>query len=263
MELGQRLRQARLDAGLSQRQLCADLITRNMLSQIENGSARPSMDTLRQLAARLGKSVGYFLEDDAIVSSNAQLMEQLRSAPAVQVPELLKQYRSPDPVFDRERYLLEALCCMTLAEQAMADNRQGLAASWLRRAAQAGEMTPYYTPELEQRRILLCHRAGMDSAASLSALLPDQTDMLLLLAEGALEEGLCDRAQGLLAAAAIDDRRWHSLQAALFFAQGQYAQAAEHYLCCEPTQKVYAQLEECYKQLRDFEKAYYYACKQR
>ena len=47
MELSQKLKQARLDAGLSQKALCGDQITRNMLSQIENGSARPSMDTLR------------------------------------------------------------------------------------------------------------------------------------------------------------------------------------------------------------------------
>ena len=63
MELGEKLRQARLEAGMSQRQLCGDVITRNMLSQIENGSARPSMPTLQHLASRLGKSVGYFLED--------------------------------------------------------------------------------------------------------------------------------------------------------------------------------------------------------
>ena len=66
MELGQRLKQARLEAGLSQRQLCGEEITRNMLSQIENGSARPSMDTLRYLAARLGKPMGYFLEEQAV-----------------------------------------------------------------------------------------------------------------------------------------------------------------------------------------------------
>ena len=52
MALGQQIRQVRLDAGLSQRQLCGGLITRNMLSQIENGNARPSMDTLQQLAQR-------------------------------------------------------------------------------------------------------------------------------------------------------------------------------------------------------------------
>ena len=55
MELGKRLKAARLEAGLSQRQLCGEVITRNMLSQIENGAARPSMDTLLYLADRLGK----------------------------------------------------------------------------------------------------------------------------------------------------------------------------------------------------------------
>ena len=37
MELGEKLRLARLEAGLSQRALCGDEITRNMLSRIENG----------------------------------------------------------------------------------------------------------------------------------------------------------------------------------------------------------------------------------
>ena len=54
MELGEKLKQARLDAGLSQRQLCGEEITRNMLSLIENGAAKPSMKTMQYLAARLG-----------------------------------------------------------------------------------------------------------------------------------------------------------------------------------------------------------------
>ena len=78
MELGQKIKAARLEAGLSQRQLCADTITRNMLSQIENGSAKPSMDTLQILAARLHKTVGYFLEEGA--SCNEKLMQNLRKA---------------------------------------------------------------------------------------------------------------------------------------------------------------------------------------
>jgi len=57
MELGDKLRQARIEAGLSQRQLCGEEITRNMLSLIENGSAKPSMKTLQYLAGRLGKTV--------------------------------------------------------------------------------------------------------------------------------------------------------------------------------------------------------------
>ena len=60
MDLGEKIKAARLGLGLSQRQLCGEAITRNMLSQIENGSAKPSMQTLRYLAERLGKSVSYF-----------------------------------------------------------------------------------------------------------------------------------------------------------------------------------------------------------
>ena len=76
MDFGEKLKQARLEAGLSQRQLCGDVITRNMLSQIESGKARPSMATLQYLAGKLGKPVGYFLEEDIVLSPNIALMEQ-------------------------------------------------------------------------------------------------------------------------------------------------------------------------------------------
>lgn len=79
MELGQKLRQARQEAGLSQRQLCGEELTRNMLSQIENGSARPSMDTLRYLAQRLGKPMSFFLDENIVVSPNQAIMAQVRT----------------------------------------------------------------------------------------------------------------------------------------------------------------------------------------
>ena len=74
MELGEKLKQARLESGLSQRQLCGDTITRNMLSLIENGAARPSMDTLTVLAARLGKPVEscIFVDDNIGAISTAK-----------------------------------------------------------------------------------------------------------------------------------------------------------------------------------------------
>ena len=63
MSIGSRIKAARLEAGLSQRQLCAEHMTRNMLSQIESGSANPSMKTLQYLAQQLGKPVSFFLEE--------------------------------------------------------------------------------------------------------------------------------------------------------------------------------------------------------
>ena len=52
MNMGEKIRHARQAAGLSQRQLCDGIVTRNMLSQIENGSAKPSLATLQALAQR-------------------------------------------------------------------------------------------------------------------------------------------------------------------------------------------------------------------
>ena len=46
MTLGEKIRQVRLERGLTQEQLAGDRITRNQLSQIENDLAQPSMRTL-------------------------------------------------------------------------------------------------------------------------------------------------------------------------------------------------------------------------
>lgn len=58
--IGKRIRQLRVSAGLTQEKLCNGFITRNMLSRIETGDARPSLDTLLYLASRLGISPSYF-----------------------------------------------------------------------------------------------------------------------------------------------------------------------------------------------------------
>ena len=127
MDLGQKLKAARLELNLSQRQLCEGIVTRNMLSQIENGAAQPSMDTLRQFAARLQKSVSYFLEDEAVTSPNQNIMESARnhfkSAEFSAVFGDLEDYHSPDPVFDAEYHLLLALSRMEQARMAMDENR--------------------------------------------------------------------------------------------------------------------------------------------
>ena len=78
MTLGEKLRQARQEANLSQRALCGGEITRNMLSRIENGAAQPSMKTLRYLADRLGKPVSFFLDEQAVASANQEVMESAR-----------------------------------------------------------------------------------------------------------------------------------------------------------------------------------------
>ena len=54
VELGKRIREARLFRKMTQSELAGDAITRNMLSLIESGTASPSVKTLQYLAERLG-----------------------------------------------------------------------------------------------------------------------------------------------------------------------------------------------------------------
>lgn len=153
MQLGEKLRNARLEAGLSQRQLCGDTITRNMLSQIENGSANPSMATLQYLAGRLGKPVSFFLQEETVLSPNPGLLQQARQAYARRqygaVLELADQYQGPDPLFDEEWHYLLALCGLAQAEK-LADHSDWLAAERLLEQVHRGSI--YYRAEMERRR---------------------------------------------------------------------------------------------------------------
>ena len=64
MTLGQKLKQTRLARGMTQSQVVGDRITRNMLSQIENDLASPSVGTLEYLASVLNVRLSWLLADE-------------------------------------------------------------------------------------------------------------------------------------------------------------------------------------------------------
>ena len=160
MEMGEKIKQARLEAGLSQRQLCGDTITRNMLSLIENGVARPSMDTLKFLASQLGKSVSFFLEETSVETPNPQVMADARQAYVQRdygkMLDILSAYRGPDPLFDEEQLYLSALASLGQAEELLHLRQEEEAAALLE---QVNRGSIYYRPDMEQRRRLLLHKA--------------------------------------------------------------------------------------------------------
>lgn len=261
MELGQRLRQARLEKRLSQRQLCGDAITRNMLSQIENGSARPSMDTLSYLAARLGKPVSFFLEEESAAVPNLSIIQQARLHYArkewSQLLSQLQQYQDGG-LFDGERWLMQAVCLMELAAET---ENKAYAEKMLEEAAEAGKRTPYYTDEHERRRLLV-----LSEMTGTPQQLPGEDRALLLRASWMLKEGNYRQSQALLDSCTDQNSsRWHCLYGETAFALNDFQTAISHYLqaqgdypvrCCE-------KLEQCYQAVGDYKMAYEYACKRR
>ena len=64
MTIGEKIKKLRTDKLMSQTELAGGEITRNMLSQIEHGSATPSLNTVNYIAARLNVSPGFLLADE-------------------------------------------------------------------------------------------------------------------------------------------------------------------------------------------------------
>ena len=262
MELGQLLRRARLEAGLSQRELCGDQISRNMLSQIENGSAHPSMETLSYLAQKLNKPISYFLDEQTIVSPNNELMKQAKATFAEgnygQTLSLLTQYQPNDPIFDWEYYLLEAQSCIELAATAIQKNHSAHAAQLLERAARAGELTPYYNDATRRQRLLLCQ------VSDKSVALPPDDEALLIRAGVSIGEGKPDRAlQYLDAVENKTSPQWNFMRGKACMAQKNYEDAIPHLKAAEDyrPQECDVMLEQACREMEDYKGAYFYACK--
>jgi len=73
-----RVREARLEAGLSLAQLAGDDVSRTFIHFIEHGRSRPSKSVLALIARRTGKPVSYFLQQPALgLAANDDLAAEL------------------------------------------------------------------------------------------------------------------------------------------------------------------------------------------
>lgn len=264
MELGEKLRQARMEAGLSQRQLCGEEITRNMLSLIENGAAKPSMKTLQYLASKLGKSVSYFLEETAVLSPNQALMAEVRelfdTGNYPEADKMLASYRSPDPVYDREKEILWVLIRLELAREAIRQDRYLYAREIL---TQTPVDTTYLSEELLRKKLLLL---GSVAETTVSDQLPCIDEELMLRARDAFGRRDFLKASHLLESMEQQNSpRWHLLRGSVALELKQWDVAADYLRNAEDAlpRETCPLLEICYRELGDFRKAYEYACRQR
>ena len=239
MTMGQRILQARLAAGMSQRELAGEEITRNMLSSLEHDAATPSIATLRYLARRLGRPVSYFFGEDA-------------ASEGVAAFEAGAWRASLELMTPAERRWLEPMALLREAEQALGTGRIPYARELLERLE--GLTSPLYGPELRRKAALVRCRCGV------SAEIPEDST-LLVKAEQALARNRWDDARRYLLARDHRDERWHHMMGICLFREKDYAAAKEHFHQCEDTFDVRRELETCYLELEDFRMAYFYAKK--
>jgi tetratricopeptide (TPR) repeat protein len=82
--LGERVRAARHDAGLSQAQLAGGELTKGFISQIESGLVRPSIRSLQHIASTLGRPLDYFIADEPLAAAKRVTFHRLAAEAAAE-----------------------------------------------------------------------------------------------------------------------------------------------------------------------------------
>src|SRR5712691_10891452 len=99
LRLGERLRQLRVSAGMTQTELAGQRFSKEYVSQIERGKTRPTRETVEWLAQRLGVDAG-FLANGVSADERGRVDSALAQAEA-----LLEARRNPEAIeaFERVR----------------------------------------------------------------------------------------------------------------------------------------------------------------
>ncbi|MCL1866262.1 MAG: helix-turn-helix domain-containing protein [Oscillospiraceae bacterium] len=182
IQLGKKLKEARLTKKMTQSDVVGTFITRNMLSQIESGAASPSLRTLEYLANTLEIPVHYLVSELDDADAPSAVSEELllppvtgnSAAAAVEggnvflkcksaymngdyaaVIEHASDLDSQNGLFSDEGAALLARAYLKTAVRLMKDGKYKSAIAHARLAARYGEVGIYASREIRTEALLL------------------------------------------------------------------------------------------------------------
>jgi tetratricopeptide (TPR) repeat protein len=142
VSMGERLRQLRVSAGLTQSELAGDRFSKEYVSQIERGKTRPTPETIEWLAARLGVDAG-FLSNGVSADQRGVVETALARAEALsesgEQDDAIRAYEELRPIVARTG--LAELELRALSSEAKARIRAGHIREALDLAVRARELS--------------------------------------------------------------------------------------------------------------------------
>lgn len=153
MTLGEKISKRRRALGMTQAQLAADKITRNMVSLLENDLATPSVDTLVHLSAALKIDPAYFLceGDDTFVYEKLAVIREIRDAYAKKKHDIVMKRIENLGQTDDELAYLAANAAAMLGFEKMRLGSLASAREHLAKAVSYARKTVYDTSLLEAK----------------------------------------------------------------------------------------------------------------
>ena len=270
MSIGEKIKTARIGKRMTQSELATDKITRNMLSAIESGKANPSMDTVRYLANRLELPVSYLLsdEDELAFHLKKDLMPKIKSCfEAKNYKDCIDLVNKIDTHDDELSYIL-AVCHFEIGAAAVRFGALQSARSHLEQSKKYCVGTIYDTTRYEAT-IPLYVAIAKNINAPLLELDIDNYDRFArvgfdyelykyMTGEQDFEYSNKHYKMHLDAKAKIKERRYTeaiSLLKTIEDNKTMYVYSVYMML------SVYSDMDNCYKQMRDFENAHRYTTK--
>ena len=145
LSLGKKIRQIRIDRKITQQELVGDFITRNMLSQIENDIATPSIKTLQYIADHLEVPLSFLMvgehdeeynknyeydDDETIRVKARQIFFEGDYLKYIEIAENNPQITDGS----REAAMLLGLACMTAASESFLDGKTNKCIEYCKKA---------------------------------------------------------------------------------------------------------------------------------
>lgn len=270
MDIGKKIRAARLDKHMTQSEVASDKITRNMLSAIESGKATPSLDTLLYIADRLDVPAYYLISDDVDVLEyrKTSLLPQLKESFAKKQYEGCILYAEKMEHIDDEVAYMLTYSHFALGVTALKNGAFVTADKHLSKAEEYAAQTIYDT-------VSVCCKIPLylTICRNFSAPLLDfdkEAFMKTVLENSDFEffKYVCNDwsyqyttpllKKHVAAKVKIKERRYYdaiTLLLEIAEAKSDFEYNAYFMYC------VYSDLENCYKQIFDFENAYKYVSK--
>lgn len=270
MTLGEKIKKARRANRITQKGLAKDKITRNMISRIENGLANPSLETIRYIAGELSLPVSYFLseDDDLFFYEKAEKINTIyRAYQAKEYEYCIKKINSLSGI-DNELAFLLACCEYELGKEKLFSGSLSAALKCFKDAEKHSEETAIDTTYIKATLPLYV------------AIATNVRSPLLEFDKNAYDDGLYKIFDYELYKYVTQDYNYRFSNPLMFYhvdakkkiKERDYQSAVMILTEAENMAKnagynafimfgIYTDLEHCYKELFNFEKAYLYSTK--
>ena len=270
MDIGEKIRSARLNKQMTQAEVAGDKITRNMLSAIESGKSLPSLDTLHHIANKLEVPISYLLSEkvDAFDYKKREYIPCVRRAfSEKKYFECISLIEKIGDIDDELAYIL-AYCYFDLGVSSAKNGSFLTAEKYLLLAEEFANKTVYDTASIENRIPLYMSFVknvnapllDFDKDAFLEGMLNVSDLEFFKYVTNDWEYSYTNPLfqKHAFAKIKIRERKYYeAIHILLEIAETRASFEYNAYLMYS----VYSDLDNCYKQLFDFENAYKYVGK--